>query len=34
MNVAEKASDTINLKEDTRTFNQSLQEFLRFIQVY
>ncbi len=34
MNVAEKASDTINLKEDTRTFNQSIQEFLRFIQVY
>ena len=31
MNVAEKTSDSINLKEDTRTFNQSLQEFLRFI---
>ncbi|MCF3568901.1 hypothetical protein L2E75_22620, partial [Planktothrix agardhii 1807] len=34
MNVAEKTSDSINLKEDVRTFNQSLQEFLRFIQVY
>ncbi|MCB8753043.1 ABC transporter ATP-binding protein/permease [Planktothrix agardhii] len=34
MNVAEKTSDSINLKEETRTFNQSLQEFLRFIQVY
>ena len=34
MNVSEKTSDSINLKEDVRTFNQSLQEFLRFIQVY
>jgi putative ATP-binding cassette transporter len=34
MNVAEQTSDSINLKEETRTFNQSLQEFLRFIQVY
>ncbi|MCF3646092.1 ABC transporter ATP-binding protein/permease [Planktothrix agardhii] len=34
MNVAEQTSDSINLKEDVRTFNRSLQEFLRFIQVY
>ncbi|MEY3330326.1 MAG: ABC-transporter ATP-binding protein, partial [Cyanobacteriota bacterium] len=34
MNVSEKSSEHIDLKEDVKTFNKSLQQFLGFLQVY
>ncbi|CAC5339879.1 MULTISPECIES: ABC transporter ATP-binding protein/permease [Planktothrix] len=34
MNVSEKSSEHIDLKEDIKTFNKSLQQFLGFLQVY